>query len=73
MPGSNVSGVYRQYGTNYISVMPTKSVRAARQLDLKNSHVLPAFDKEIIEARKEGSPSVTVWGQVRLGESFFCR
>ena len=52
----------RQYGTNYISVMPTNLYGLHDNFDLKNSHVLPALIRKFIEARKEGSPSVTVWG-----------
>jgi len=52
----------RQYGTNYISVMPTNLYGHFDNFDLKSSHVLPALIRKFIEARKEGSPSVTVWG-----------
>jgi len=52
----------RQYGTNYISVMPTNLYGLHDNFDLKNSHVLPALIRKFIEARKEGAPSVTVWG-----------
>jgi len=52
----------RQYGTNYISVMPTNLYGLNDNFDLKSSHVLPALIRKFIEARKEGTPSVTVWG-----------
>ncbi len=52
----------RQYGTNYISVMPTNLYGLHDNFDLKSSHVLPALIRKFIEARKEGAPSVTVWG-----------
>lgn len=52
----------RQYGTNYISVMPTNLYGLHDNFDLKNSHVLPALIRKFIEARKEDAPSVTVWG-----------
>jgi GDP-L-fucose synthase len=52
----------RQYGTNYISVMPTNLYGLHDNFDLKSSHVLPALIRKFIEARKEGTPSVTVWG-----------
>ena len=52
----------RQYGTNYISVMPTNLYGLHDNFDLKSSHVLPALIRKFIEARKESTPSVTVWG-----------
>jgi GDP-L-fucose synthase len=52
----------RQYGTNYISVMPTNLFGYYDNFDLKSSHVLPALIRKFIEARKEGAPSVTIWG-----------
>jgi GDP-L-fucose synthase len=52
----------RQYGTNYISVMPTNLYGPNDNFDLKSSHVLPALIRKFIEARKNGDPSVTVWG-----------
>jgi GDP-L-fucose synthase len=52
----------RQYGTNYISVMPTNLYGLYDNFDLKSSHVLPALIRKFIEARKEDAPSVTVWG-----------
>ena len=52
----------RQYGTDYISVMPTNLFGLYDNFDLKSSHVLPALIRKFIEARKDGAPSVTVWG-----------
>jgi GDP-L-fucose synthase len=52
----------RQYGTKYISVMPTNLYGLYDNFDLKTSHVMPALIRKFIEARKEGAPSVTVWG-----------
>jgi GDP-L-fucose synthase len=52
----------RQYGTNYISVMPTNLYGLHDNFDLQSSHVLPALIRKFVEARKEGTPSVTVWG-----------
>jgi GDP-L-fucose synthase len=52
----------KQYGTNYISVMPTNLYGPFDNFDLKTSHVLPALIRKFIEARKENTPSVSVWG-----------
>jgi GDP-L-fucose synthase len=42
--------------------MPTNLYGLHDNFDLKSSHVLPALIRKFIEARKEGAPSVTVWG-----------
>lgn len=52
----------RQYGTNFISVMPTNLYGPGDNYDLQNSHVLPALIRKIHEAKVDGSPSVEVWG-----------
>jgi GDP-L-fucose synthase len=52
----------RQYGTNYISVMPTNLYGPNDNFDLETSHVLPALIRKFHEAKVNGSPSVEVWG-----------
>jgi len=52
----------RQYGTNYISVMPTNLYGPNDNFDLNNSHVLPALIRKFVTAKEEGADSVTVWG-----------
>ncbi|MCL4539958.1 MAG: GDP-L-fucose synthase [Bacteroidetes bacterium] len=52
----------RQYGTDFISVMPTNLYGPNDNFDLQNSHVLPALIRKFVEARDAGAPSVTVWG-----------
>jgi len=52
----------RQYGTNFISVMPTNLYGPHDNFDLQSSHVLPALIRKFVEARTAGDPSVTVWG-----------
>ncbi len=51
-----------QYGTNFISVMPTNLYGPGDNFDLKNSHVLPALIRKFYEAKQAGAPTVTVWG-----------
>jgi len=51
-----------QYGTNFISVMPTNLYGPNDNYDLQNSHVLPALIRKFHEAKKSGTPSVTIWG-----------
>ena len=52
----------RQYGTNYISVMPTNLYGPGDNFDLTSSHVLPALIRKFHDARGAGEPTVTVWG-----------
>ncbi len=52
----------RQYGTDFISVMPTNLYGNGDNFDLENSHVLPALIRKFHEAKVSESPSVTVWG-----------
>jgi len=52
----------RQYGVDYISVMPTNLYGPNDNYDLQNSHVLPALIRKFHEAKINNEPSVTVWG-----------
>jgi GDP-L-fucose synthase len=52
----------RQYGTNYISVMPTNLYGPGDNFDLDNSHVLPALIRKFHEAKVQGKPTVVLWG-----------
>ena len=52
----------RQYGTDYISVMPTNLYGPNDNYHSKNSHVLPALIRRFHEAKVENKSSVTCWG-----------
>lgn len=52
----------RQYGTNYISVMPTNLYGPNDNYHPTHSHVLPALIRRFHEAKEEGLASVTCWG-----------
>ena len=52
----------RQYGTRFISVMPTNLYGPNDNFDLANSHVMPALIRKFHEAKEENQPTVTVWG-----------
>ncbi|MFA4828086.1 MAG: GDP-L-fucose synthase [Thermodesulfovibrionales bacterium] len=52
----------RQYGTNFISVMPTNLYGPNDNLDLMDSHVLPALIRKFHEAKVNDKPYVEVWG-----------
>lgn len=52
----------RQYGTNYISLMPTNLYGPNDNYHPKHSHVLPALIRRFHEAKEKNLPSVTCWG-----------
>lgn len=52
----------RQYGTDYISVMPTNLYGPNDNYHPEHSHVLPALIRRFHEAKEQGLPSVTCWG-----------
>lgn len=52
----------RQYGTDYISVMPTNLYGPNDNYDPHRSHVLPASIARFDKAKKDGVKSVTCWG-----------
>jgi GDP-L-fucose synthetase len=52
----------KQYGTDYISVMPTNLYGPNDNYHPEHSHVLPALIRRFHEAREAGAPSVTCWG-----------
>ena len=51
-----------QYGTDYISVMPTNLYGPNDNYHPVNSHVLPALIRRFHEAKLEGAETVTCWG-----------
>jgi GDP-L-fucose synthase len=52
----------RQYGTQYLSVMPTNLYGPGDNYDLQTSHVLPALIRKAHEAKMRGDRSFAVWG-----------
>lgn len=52
----------RQYGTDFISVMPTNLYGPNDNYHPTHSHVLPALIRRFHEAKTAGTPSVTCWG-----------
>ena len=52
----------RQYGTRYVSVMPTNLYGPGDNYDLQNSHVLPALLRKTHEAKLCGNSYLAVWG-----------
>ena len=52
----------QQYGTQYVSVMPTNLYGPNDNYDLNNSHVLPALIRKAHEAKLQGDLKLVVWG-----------
>lgn len=52
----------RQYGTDYISVMPTNLYGPNDNYHPEHSHVLPALIRRFHEAKEAGAASVAIWG-----------
>lgn len=52
----------RQYGTNFLSVMPTNVYGPDDNYDIENAHVIPALIRKMHEAKMAGAAQVVVWG-----------
>jgi GDP-L-fucose synthase len=52
----------RQYGTDYLALMPTNLYGPGDNYDLVGSHVLPAMIRKFSDAKDRGDASVTLWG-----------
>jgi GDP-L-fucose synthase len=52
----------RQFGRQYVSVMPTNLYGPNDNYDLANSHVLPALIRKAHEAKVRGDTQLVVWG-----------
>jgi GDP-L-fucose synthase len=52
----------KQYGTNFISVMPTNLYGPYDNFDLTSSHVLPALIRKFYEAKKNNLAQIELWG-----------
>src|SRR5258705_6878870 len=63
MGGLKVCAAYnRQYGTDFLCVMPTNLYGPGDNFDLETSHVLPALIRKIHAAKENGEAGVVVWG-----------
>ena len=52
----------RQYGTQYLAVMPTNLYGVGDNYHPENSHVIPAMIRKLHEAKVKNQPNVTLWG-----------
>ena len=60
----------QQYGTNFVSVMPTNLYGPHDNFDLETSHVLPALLRKFHEAKADGASYVAIWGTGRPVREF---
>lgn len=61
-----------QYGTNFISVMPTNLYGAGDDFHPENSHVIPGLIHKIHQAKINNEKYVTVWGSGKPFREFLC-
>jgi len=57
-----VKAYRREYGDNFISVMPTNLYGPGDNFDLQSSHVLPALLRKVHDAKTSNETTVKVWG-----------
>lgn len=60
----------RQYGMQYVSLMPTNLYGPGDNYDLNNGHVLPSLIRKTHEAKQEGASKLVVWGSGRPMREF---
>ena len=54
--------IRKQYGKDYVSLMPTNLYGTHDNFDLNSSHVLPAMIRKFHEAKENNNATVTLWG-----------
>ncbi|NBR24545.1 MAG: GDP-L-fucose synthase [Micrococcales bacterium] len=57
-----INSYRKEYGTKWISLMPTNLYGPRDNFDLMASHVLPALIRRFVEAAETGTNKVTLWG-----------
>ncbi|MDR3350308.1 MAG: GDP-L-fucose synthase [Prevotellaceae bacterium] len=60
----------REYGSNFISAMPTNLYGINDNFDLNTSHVLPALIRKFHEAKQQSAASVVLWGSGKPKREF---
>lgn len=69
--GIKLCEAYRkEFGKNFISVMPTNLYGPNDYYDLHNSHVIPAMLLKVLRARNEAARKVTLWGSGNVFREF---
>jgi GDP-L-fucose synthase len=62
--------IRKQYGKDYVSLMPTNLYGIHDNFDLNTSHVLPAMLRKFHEAKNNNNSPVTLWGSGRPMREF---
>ena len=57
-----IEALRKEYGRDYVSLMPTNLYGPNDNFDLKSSHVLPAMIRKFHEAKRIGNAPVKLWG-----------
>ncbi len=57
-----IEALNKQYGRNYVALMPTNLYGPGDNFDLISSHVLPAMIRKFHESKINGNTDVTLWG-----------
>ena len=57
-----IEALRKEYGRDYVSLMPTNLYGPNDNFDLKSSHVLPAMIRKFHEAKLKGNTPVQLWG-----------
>lgn len=57
-----IEALRKEYGRDYVSLMPTNLYGPNDNFDLKSSHVLPAMIRKFHEAKLNGNTAVVLWG-----------
>ena len=60
----------RQYKTRFLAAMPTNQYGPGDNYHPTNSHVIPALIRKFHEAKRQGSPAVSVWGTGTVRREF---
>ncbi|OYU53621.1 MAG: GDP-fucose synthetase [Alphaproteobacteria bacterium PA1] len=69
--GLKMCEAYRkQYGVDYISVMPTNLYGPGDNYDLQNSHVVPALIRKAHDAKLADAASMSIWGEGKVFREF---
>ena len=66
-----IESVRKQFGKNYVSLMPTNLYGPGDNYDLNTSHVIPALLRKFHEAKENNHSTVKLWGRENLGVNFY--
>jgi GDP-L-fucose synthase len=62
--------IRKQFGRDFVSLMPTNLYGPYDNFDLQNSHVLPALIRKFHEAKMNNQPKVVIWGTGKAKREF---